>query len=83
MNPAGNPNYSPPDVPAFLTGWTTPVMAYYPPEPGTASLLGLGIGALAIFRAIKKKPFLPARVPQKGSKFSGITKEPNQQASES
>lgn len=79
MNPTGNPNNSPPDVPAFLTGWTTPVHVFSWPEPATASLLGLGIGTLAIFRAIKKKPFLPARVPQKGSKFSGVTNEPNQQ----
>lgn len=53
-NPTGAPNASPPGPPALLTGWTYPLIIPFP-EPSTASLFGLGVGLVTLFRATRKK----------------------------
>ena len=53
MNPTGAPNATPPTPPAFLSGWTTPLIVSIP-EPSTFALIGLGAGAWLLLRSQKR-----------------------------
>jgi hypothetical protein len=52
-NPTGNPNGSPPTLPANLAGWNTPLIVTPVPEPSTLALAGLGLASLLIIRRRK------------------------------
>ena len=52
-NPTGDPTASPPGTPAFLSGWTAPLLVTPIPEPSTIALAGLGLASLLVIRRRK------------------------------
>ena len=55
-NTGGNPLATPPETPAFLTGWDNldvNLVLYPGPEPGTMTLVGLSGLCLLLFRRRK------------------------------
>jgi len=54
VNAMGNPNLTPPGLPAAITGWDGNLLLVPVPEPTTIALGGLGAAALLLFRRRKQ-----------------------------
>ncbi len=68
-NPTGNPGAIPPGLPAFLTGWNSPLFIYVP-EPSGLTLLGLTSLIFFAFRAKRRKQSWLPSVLSGGPSFS-------------